>query len=138
MAQETAFPLTETGPEGPKPSNVKRSRRYERFGDTIRYLTFQELQRFLDCVDDYRHKLMMQLIYELGCRVGEFVRIQLKHLDFSRSTVLLPEENTKTKHRRFSWVPPGLMNEVKSLLKPAKPRPWLISSAGTESGLQGC
>ena len=30
----------------------------------------------------------MQMTYELGCRVGEFVRIQLKHLNFCRSTVL--------------------------------------------------
>jgi len=30
----------------------------------------------------------------------------------------------------------SVAQEVKSLLKPAKPRPWLISSAGTESGLQ--
>jgi integrase len=49
--------------------------------------------------------------------VGEFVRIQLKHLNFSRSTVLFPEQNTKTGHRRFSCLPPGLMNEVKSMLK---------------------
>ena len=58
-------------------SNVKFSRKspqYERFGETIRYLTTEEWQQFLDVIDDYRHKLMMRMIYELGCRVGEFVR----------------------------------------------------------------
>ena len=96
---------------------MKPSARYERFGETIRYLTLDEWQQLLDSIDDYRHKLMIRLIYHLGCRVGEFVRIQLKHLDFGRSSVFIPAENTKTGHRRSSHVPVGLMNEIKSMLK---------------------
>ena len=107
----------EKAPRRAKSSNVKPSRKYDRFGEIIRYLTYQELQQFFDCIEDYRHKLMMRMIYELGCRVGEFVRIQLKHLNFSRSSVLFPEENTKTKHRRYSCLPRGLMNEIKSMLR---------------------
>ena len=60
---------------------------------------------------------MMRMIYELGCRVGEFVRIQLQHLSFGRSAVYFPAENTKTRARRTSHLPTGLMNEVKSLLR---------------------
>jgi len=81
---------------------VKPSQKYDRFGETIRYLTLPELQQFFDAIEIYRHKLMMQMVYELGCRVGEFVRIQLKHLNFSRDTILFPEENTKTGRRRFN------------------------------------
>lgn len=101
-------------------SNVKISRkpqRYERFGETIRYLTIEEWQQFLDGIEDYRHKLMMRVVYELGCRVGEFVRIQLRHLAFNRCTVYFPAENTKTKKRRVSHLPAGLMNEIKSLMR---------------------
>ena len=100
--------------------NVKSSQKdkdYERFGETIRYLTIDEWQQFLDAIENYRHKLMMRVVYELGCRVGEFVRIQLKHLAFGRNTVYFPAENTKTKQRRVSHLPPGLMNELKSLLR---------------------
>ena len=53
----------------------------------------------------------------MGCRVGEFVKIQVKHVNFGRSTVFLPAENTKTKHARTSHLPPGLTNEIKSFLK---------------------
>jgi integrase len=60
---------------------------------------------------------MFEVIYELGCRVGEFVRIQVKHLNFNRSTVFFPAENTKTKHARISYLPKGLTNEIKSMLK---------------------
>lgn len=102
---------------GGQASNVKQSRNYERFGETIRYMTWQEYQLFLDSIDRYEHKLMMRVIYELGCRVGEFVRIRLADVDFRRGRVFFPKENTKTKRRRTSYLPHGLINELKSWLK---------------------
>jgi integrase/recombinase XerD len=60
---------------------------------------------------------MLQMVYELGCRVGEFVRVRLRDLNFGRSSVFFPAENTKTKQRRTSHLPRGLMNELKSFLK---------------------
>lgn len=95
----------------------KRPRNYERFGEVVRYLTVDEIGQLFDSIDNYNHKLMFEVIYELGCRVGEFVRIQVKHLNFSRSTVFFPAENTKTKHARISYLPKGLTNEIKSMLK---------------------
>lgn len=101
----------------PEQKHKKPVRHYEQFGEVIRYLTLDEWQQLLDVIDDYRAKLMFRLIYHLGCRVGEFVRIQLKHLDFGRSSVFIPAENTKTGFRRTSHMPVGLMNEIKSMLK---------------------
>jgi len=117
MAKNEGFSGGVQAGTGRKSANVKQSQNYERFGETIRYLTLEEWQKLTDCIDDYRHKLMFRLIYHLGCRVGEFVRIQLKHLDFGRSSVFFPSENTKTGHRRTSHVPQGVMNEIKSMLK---------------------
>jgi len=93
------------------------SKKYERFGEIIRHFTVEETNQLFDSIDNYTHKLMFEVIYELGCRVGEFVRIQVKHLNFNRSTVFFPAENTKTKHARISYLPKGLTNEVKSVLK---------------------
>jgi len=107
------FPYTETLSRRSK----HPQKRYERFGEVIRYLTLDELQNFFDSIDNYSHKLMFEVIYELGCRVGEFVRIQVKHVNFSRSTVFFPAKNTKTKHPRTSYLPRGLKNEIKSMLR---------------------
>jgi integrase len=128
-----------------KKANVKSRPKYQRFGETIRYLTIEEWQRFLDCIESYRHKLMLRTIYELGCRVGEFVRIQLKHLNFGRSTVQFPPENTKTRSRRASYLPRGLMNEIVSMLKAEgrvgkrderikKPDDYLFKPTGKKKG----
>jgi integrase/recombinase XerD len=95
----------------------RRARRYERFGEVIRYLTLDELQQLFDSMDNYTHKLMFEVIYELGCRVGEFVKMQVRHVSFSRSTVFFPAENTKTKTARTSSLPQGLTNELKSMLR---------------------
>ena len=117
MRKNDKFYCVKNSRNNAKSSNVKSSQKYEHFGETIRYLTLDELQQFFDSIDNYFHKLMFRVIYELGCRVGEFVRIQIKHLNFSRSTVFFPAENTKTKHPRTSCLPKGLMNEVRSMLK---------------------
>jgi len=101
----------------PTTQKKKASKKYERFGEIIRYLTQDELTQLFDIIDNYNHKLIFEVIYELGCRVGEFVRIQVKHLNFNRSTVYFPAENTKTKHARISYLPKGLTNEIKSMLK---------------------
>jgi len=95
----------------------RRAKRYERFGEVIRYLTLDELQQLFDSMDSYTHKLMFEVIYELGCRVGEFVKMQARHVSFSRSTVFFPAENTKTKTARTSSLPQGLTNELKSMLR---------------------
>ena len=95
----------------------RRPKRYERFGEVIRYLTLDELQQLFDGMDSYTHKLMFEVIYELGCRVGEFVKMQVRHVSFSRSTVFFPAENTKTKSARTSSLPQGLTNELKSMLR---------------------
>jgi integrase/recombinase XerD len=117
MNENEAFPSVKRTETGAKTSNVKHSKKYERFGETIRYLTLNEWQKLLDYIEDYRHKLMFRMIYHLGCRVGEFVRIQIKHLDFNRSSVFIPADNTKTGHMRTSHLPAGVINEIKSMLR---------------------
>ena len=120
MTEKQPFASADQGAWKPVSPNVKSSRKsakYDRFGEIIRYLTIEELQQFFESIEDYRHKLMMRMIYELGCRVGEFVRIQLRHLSFRRGTIFFPAENTKTRARRVGHLPQGVMNEVRSLLR---------------------
>lgn len=98
-------------------SNVKFSKKHSKFGETFRYFTWEEWQRFLDAIDKYEHKLMFRLLYELGARVGEFVKIRIKHIDFTNSTIFFPAANTKTQKYRTSHLPRGLLNELKDYLK---------------------
>ena len=112
MVQNEAILRAKTGRKRAKPSNVKKRRKYERFGEQIRYFTREEWQLFIDSIDCQDHKLMMFLFYETGCRVGEFVQIKLKHLDFLNGSIFFPAENTKTRHQRTSYIPKGLLNDI--------------------------
>jgi len=89
---------------------------YEPFGTNLRYLSFQDLERFFSVIDNPEDKLMMRLLYELGCRVGEFVRIAIKHLDIHANAVFIPAENTKTKQMRTSYISKNLMLELQAFL----------------------
>jgi len=95
----------------------KAIRKASKFGENLHYLTEENLQSLWDTIDSYEHKLMLRLIYELGCRIGEFVQIRLRHINFRENSIFFPAENTKTKERRTSYVPQGLMNELKDYLK---------------------
>ncbi|MDD5676993.1 MAG: hypothetical protein PHW60_03250 [Kiritimatiellae bacterium] len=48
----------------PAPAQKRRKplRHYEQFGETIRYLTWDEWHKLLDCIEDYRHKLIISEI----------------------------------------------------------------------------
>jgi len=43
---------------------------------------------------EFKKTVIFQVIYELGCRVGEFVRIQAKHFNFNQSTAKGLEPST--------------------------------------------
>lgn len=103
-----------------KNANVKPFSRESQNDDNIRFMTILEWQKFLGNIDNFKHKLMMRLLYESGCRVGEMVKIQLKHLDLINSSIYFPAENTKTRHARTSHIPEELMNDVKTLLRQQK------------------
>ncbi len=103
-----------------KTANVKQYPKYGQNEGNFRAMSLIEWQKFLEVIDDFKHKLMMRLLYESGCRVGEFVRIQLKHLDFINSSIFFPAENTKTKQSRTGHIPVELMNDVKTLLRQEK------------------
>ncbi len=96
---------------------MNSKRNYSKFGQHLHYLTPEKLQVLWEAVDDSRDKLILKLIFELGCRVGEFTKIQLKHINFQDCSIFFPAENTKTNERRTSFIPKDLMNDLKDYLK---------------------
>lgn len=84
----------------PNNDNGKPKAAHYRFGENLHYFTEENLGRFWDVIDNYTHKLWLRLIYELGCRVGEFVQIRPRHIHFRENSIFFPAENTKIGQRR--------------------------------------
>lgn len=116
VSSNVKFPIEQEKKAG-KWFSLNRNKRYERFGETIRFLTIEELQKLFSVMDNSEHKLLLRLCYEMGCRVGELVSIQLKHLDFLNHSVFIPAENTKTRQKRTSFISAELMSDIRDYLK---------------------
>jgi len=117
MSSITGYITKKSGKNKQKNSNVKTSVKYSKFGEIIRYMRLDEYRNFIDNIDNHKHRLMFEIIYELGCRVGEFVKIRLRDIDFSKNMIYIPAENTKTKQARWSFIPQRIINDIKSMLK---------------------
>lgn len=50
----------------------------------MKYLTKDEIERLLVCIDDKRDRLLIQLGLVLGCRVSEVVSIRLRNVSSDR------------------------------------------------------
>ena len=94
-----------------KNSNVnllaKRSQKNSKFGENLHYLTDENIQRLWDVIDNYEHKLMLRLVYELGCRVGEFVQIRLATSTSAKtpySSLLKTPRQRKDEQAMYHWV----------------------------------
>jgi site-specific recombinase XerD/ribosomal protein L40E len=66
-------------------------------------LTQEEVQKMIDAADHIRDKAFISTLYESGCRIGELLCLQIKHVQFDKfGAVLLV--NGKTGQRRVRVI----------------------------------
>ncbi|MHA1829826.1 MAG: tyrosine-type recombinase/integrase, partial [Candidatus Heimdallarchaeaceae archaeon] len=66
-------------------------------------LTVNEIRKLVDSADNLRDKTFVLVLYESGCRIGEILSLQLKHVQFDEyGAVLLV--NGKTGRRRVRII----------------------------------
>jgi len=86
------------------PESRKRNLNQPNFQDRIKYLQEQDLQKFMNVVRDFEHKLIIKMLLTLGCRVGELVKIKVQDVDISYGTVRIYGTYSKTKTPRTSVI----------------------------------
>lgn len=57
---------------------------------TKTYLTYDDVQRMLECTNSLRDRLILMFYYDTGCRCSELIRVKLKDIGFDNGTVLIP------------------------------------------------
>ena len=82
----------------------KRNLNQANFQDRIKYLQEQDLQKFMNVIRDFEHKLIIKMLLTLGCRVGELVKIKVQDVDISYGTVRIYGTYSKTKTPRTSVI----------------------------------
>lgn len=94
-----------------------RKRRKRNFRDSIKYLNREEWDRFRACIDDFRDRLIVDMLYSTGMRIGEFLKVKIEDIDFREKFIKLPAENTKTKTGRMVFTPEEILSEARAYLK---------------------
>lgn len=97
---------------------VNEQRRNKR---EIKYLKKDEWLRLRDSIDNFRDMVIVELLYESGCRVGELAKMDIQDIDFSAGGFLyIPAEHTKTKTARTVYLPESTLSKVKAYLQQTK------------------
>jgi len=92
----------------------------------IKYLKREEWEQLRGCIDNVRDKLIIEILYSTGMRVGELSKLRIEHIDFAESFVFIPWEDTKTKTTRTVYIPRESLNDIKAYLRLTKRKKGLL------------
>jgi integrase len=60
-----------------------------------RYLSLGQVQNLIDSIDDMRDKLLIKILYEAGCSLGELVNIRVSDINEDRIKIIGPDKNLR-------------------------------------------
>ena len=88
------------------------------------FITKDEVKRLINVIDNPKHKLIVQLIYSAGLRLGELTRLKLKDLNFTNQTIFV--RCSKGKKDRYTILSPKLKEQIEAYIDLYKPSYWLF------------
>ena len=83
----------------------------------IKYLKREEWEELRGSIDNVRDKLIIQILYSTGIRVGELSLVRTEDIDFEEQFIRIPWEHTKTKTARTVYVPRETLSNIKAYLR---------------------
>lgn len=95
----------------------KRNSLQKTFRDSIKYLKKEEWQALKESIDNFRDKIIINLLYSSGVRVAELCLMKIEEVDFSNGFIRIPKENTKTKQSRTVRIGKEILSDLKAFLR---------------------
>jgi Site-specific recombinase XerD len=87
-------------------------------------LSFEEVKRILEALDNEKHKTILFLVYSSGLRVGEVVRLKFEDIDSKRMLIhVVQGKGKKDRYTLLSLIALQQLRRYYSLYKPEK---WLF------------
>ena len=107
---------------------------HKSFKNNIKYLKKEDYKKLKECIDNFRNKLIISLLYSSGCRVSEIAMMKIENIDFEAGFIHIPAEDTKTNETRVVRVGRELLNDLVSYLKIEKRRKgYLFATRGEKN-----
>lgn len=87
---------------------------------TIKYLTYDEVQRIIDCENSIRNKTLFMALFNLGVRVSELINIEVKDINWNENTVHIRHSGAKGSRERIIVMPSRFANIFREYIKVLK------------------
>jgi len=94
----------------------KRNSLQNSFRDSIKYLKKEEWLALKESIDNFRDKIIINLLYSSGVRVAELSLMKIEEIDFNSGFIRIPKENTKTKQSRTVRIGKEVLSDLKAFL----------------------
>lgn len=89
-------------------------------------LTREEVRRILQACANPKHRMMLELCYGGGLRVGEVCRLRVGHIDGERGQLRI--EQGKGAKDRLVILSPSLLERLRAYWRRERPKGWLFPS----------
>jgi site-specific recombinase XerD len=87
-------------------------------------LSPEEVQRFLDCVHDIKHRAILTTCYAAGLRISEAVHLKPTAVDSQRMVIRV--EQGKGQKDRYVMLSPRLLDTLRGYWQALRPKEWLF------------
>ncbi len=89
-------------------------------------LNREEVIKMIDCQDNFKHKLMIQILFGSGLRVSEVVDLKINDIDFIRKIITI--RHGKGAKDRITVVSEQTLNNIEKYLDQYQPLAYLFES----------
>lgn len=87
-------------------------------------LSCEEIKKLLAAVNNFKHNLLLKIIYSSGLRVGEAVNLKFQDIDFDRRT--LNVRAGKGRKDRYTIISNAALDSLKIHMQTYKPGDWIF------------
>jgi site-specific recombinase XerD len=87
-------------------------------------LSQDELKSIFSVISNFKHKLIIKLIYSTGLRVGEAVKLKIEDIDQDRNLIHI--KSAKGRKDRYTLLSKNIRGDLDLYLKTYKPEHWLF------------
>jgi site-specific recombinase XerD len=88
------------------------------------FISKVEVQNLLNAISNPKHKLIIQLIYSAGLRLGELTKLKIRDINHHNNTIFV--RCAKGKKDRYTLLSPKLKVKINEYISLYKPDYWLF------------
>ncbi len=102
-------------------NKIERPRRQDKLPNV---LSKEEIKKILSSIPNFKHKVILSLIYACGLRRSELLKLEPKDIDSKRGVLIIRQG--KGRKDRIVHLPMSLIEELRKYYKANKPKKYLF------------